>query len=93
MVGDGGDQDCDGIDGTDADGDGYAADWSGGEDCDDEDEATYPGAEEVPSDGIDQDCDGSDWVPYSAVSAGYHHNCALDPSGGIECWGYDAHGQ
>ncbi len=43
VVGDNVDQNCDGIDGTDADGDGYAADWSGGEDCDDEDEATYPG--------------------------------------------------
>ena len=37
MVGDDNDQNCDGVDGTDADGDGIAADWSGGEDCDDND--------------------------------------------------------
>ena len=24
------------------------------------------------------------------MSAGQYHNCALDSSGAIECWGYDA---
>ena len=57
VVGDGTDQNCDGMDGTDADGDGYAADWSGGDDCDDNDAAIYPGAAEL-CDGIDQACDG-----------------------------------
>lgn len=37
RVGDGVDQDCDGIDGTDSDGDGLASLASGGEDCDDAD--------------------------------------------------------
>ena len=37
LVGDGIDQNCDGVDGDDGDGDGYASEVSGGDDCDDED--------------------------------------------------------
>ncbi len=48
----------------DADGDGHfdleACDY--GDDCDDQDGAAYPGADEVPYDGIDQSCDGEDLV-------------------------------
>ncbi len=35
----------------------------GGGDCDDRDDARYPGAVDKPGDGIDQDCDGKDAVP------------------------------
>ena len=35
IVGDGIDQNCDGLDGTDVDGDGFASVASGGDDCDD----------------------------------------------------------
>ncbi len=57
VLGDGIDQNCDGMDGVDADGDGYAADFSFGDDCDDSDASIHPGATDV-CDGVDSDCDG-----------------------------------
>jgi hypothetical protein len=47
IYGDGIDQNCDGMDGTDYDGDGYISVDSGGDDCDDWDAYTYPGAAEL----------------------------------------------
>ncbi|MCB9744286.1 MAG: putative metal-binding motif-containing protein [Alphaproteobacteria bacterium] len=41
---------------VDEDGDGFGV----SEDCDDEDEAVHPDAEETPGDGVDSNCDGSD---------------------------------
>jgi putative metal-binding protein len=55
---DGVDQNCDGVDGVDADQDGFASLMSGGEDCDDAAPHSYPGADDPPGDGIDQNCDG-----------------------------------
>ena len=40
----------------DEDGDGYEASV----DCDDNDEAVHPDAEETPGDGVDSNCDGED---------------------------------
>jgi hypothetical protein len=57
---DGADQNCDGVDGVDADGDGFAAKATGGLDCDDADASTRPGAEDPAGDGRDSDCDGRD---------------------------------
>jgi len=37
LAPDGVDQNCDGVDGVDADGDGHASRWTGGDDCDDDD--------------------------------------------------------
>ena len=54
---DGIDQDCDGLDLTDADGDGYDADVVGGSDCDDENPSVNPGALDEEN-GFDDDCDG-----------------------------------
>ncbi len=56
VVGDGIDQDCDGVDLLDGDGDGFRY----YEDCDDSDPAINPGEPEIAYDGIDQDCDGAD---------------------------------
>ncbi|GDX81434.1 hypothetical protein LBMAG42_32450 [Deltaproteobacteria bacterium] len=60
VAGDGIDQNCDGVDGTDTDLDGVASTASGGDDCDDADADVMPGASDVDADGIDQDCDGND---------------------------------
>ncbi|MCB9758705.1 MAG: hypothetical protein H6739_02600 [Alphaproteobacteria bacterium] len=57
IVGDNIDQNCDAIDGTDADGDGIASMVSGGADCDDTDASVSPEAPEVPYNGVDDDCD------------------------------------
>ncbi len=43
--------------GIDADGDGHNSTDTGGDDCDDADPHTYPGAEEL-CDGVDNDCSG-----------------------------------
>lgn len=58
TYGDGADQNCDGTDGVDADGDGWASQASGGDDCDDSDHTVNPSVEEECGDGIDNDCSG-----------------------------------
>ena len=45
---------------SDEDGDGHDAIPAGGDDCDDSDPDTYPGAPEEWYDGIDEDCAGDD---------------------------------
>jgi hypothetical protein len=54
---DGVDQDCDGTDGVDSDGDGYASVATGGADCDDTKAARSPAGVEDACDGVDNDCD------------------------------------
>lgn len=67
VRGDGVDSDCDGVNGQDADADGFEDQAVGGDDCDDHDDAVHPGMAEgvdadgdgwVTGDGIDNDCDG-----------------------------------
>jgi len=57
MVGDGVDQSCDGIDGIDDDGDGFASEASGGDDCNDDEPSVNPNGFDW-DDGLDNDCDG-----------------------------------
>lgn len=60
LLPDGVDQNCDGVDGVDADQDGFASVATGGKDCDDLASAVFPGAPDPPQNGIDEDCDGLD---------------------------------
>lgn len=84
VVGDGIDQNCDGIDGVDFDQDGHATVPSGGDDCNDADPNVYAGAPDTAGDGKDQDCDGVDGV--DADEDGH----ASTASGGDDCDDADA---
>lgn len=77
--GDGIDQNCDGADGVDSDGDGYANFVSGGDDCDDTDNTVNPNGSDSYGDGVDQNCDGADGV--DSDNDGY----ASIASGGDDC--------
>lgn len=57
QVGDDIDENCDGHDGIDSDGDGFASISSGGDDCDDTNPQIYTEADEV-CDEIDNNCNG-----------------------------------
>ena len=48
-------------DGTDPDNDGYDAEGACTiEDCNDDDDTVFPGADEIAGDGVDSNCDGED---------------------------------
>jgi MYXO-CTERM domain-containing protein len=79
---DGIDQDCDGVDVTDVDGDGYAG--GDGPDCDDTTSTTHPGALDLAYDGIDSDCDGADDFDKDGDGA------RADDYGGADCNDNDA---
>ncbi|MBI2895536.1 MAG: PEGA domain-containing protein [Deltaproteobacteria bacterium] len=62
QLGDGIEQNCDGVGGVDGDLDGHASEATGGDDCDDSDDAAFPGAPDAAGDDVDRDCDGADGV-------------------------------
>jgi len=82
---DGIDQDCGGDDDFDQDADGFESDaWPDragavGEDCDDEEGTTYPGAVETWYDGVDADCDT--WSDFDQDRDGFDS----DDYGGEDC--------
>jgi hypothetical protein len=77
------DSNCDGADGVDADGDGFAANAEPGtpdRDCDDSNAAWHPGApDQVDADGADSNCDGTDGTD------GDGDGWASTASGGQDC--------
>ena len=79
-VGDEIDQNCDGTDGIDVDGDGYARPGATAEteDCDDTLDSVNPGATEEAGNGVDEDCDGLDYVDEDEDGDPDHLDC--DPS-------------
>jgi len=79
AVGDAVDNNCDGIDGIDADADGVASEDSGGDDCDDSDPNAFPGAGDSVGDDIDNNCDGIDGVDIDGDGV------ASAASGGDDC--------
>ena len=86
LFGNGLDENCDGVDGVDLDGDGYVADWTGGDDCNDGDPTVHPGAGEV-RDGLDDDCDG--WCDEGLIAAGdlIVSELLIDPSAVSDTYG------
>jgi formylglycine-generating enzyme required for sulfatase activity len=74
------DENCDGVDGVDADGDKVASAASGGKDCDDGNKAVYPCADELAGSSVDANCDGKLAVSCDDCSA-----CSQDSLVGGKC--------
>lgn len=90
------DQNCDGVDGVDLDGDGWANAF--GEDCNDVNADVHPGAEDEPYDGLDADCAGGeeddlDDDRHDAIQAGGDdcddQDAGVYPGAGETCDGVD----
>lgn len=82
QVGDGLDQNCDGLDGVDADGDGYASVASGGDDCDDGNPAAFPGAGDfVEGSCADIQMDASTETVDDEGDTGYYSSSIMDADG------------
>ena len=81
-VGDGIDQNCDGVDGVDFDGDGYASLASGGTDCDDTSEHSYPGAPDFVAGACsDPQATSDSEVVDEEGNTGYYSSAGMGPDG------------
>jgi len=69
----------------DADGDGALAEWCGGVDCDDQDAAYNPWADEY-CDSEDTDCDGESWDDESVDAPTWYHDGDEDGYGDPDDW-------
>ena len=69
AIGDGVDQNCDGVDPLDQDNDGFIAQETLGDDCNDGDAGIHPGAIDLIGDALNQDCSQIDdqLLPYAGV--------------------------
>ena len=74
LQGNAGDENCDGVDGTDADHDGFASTASGGTDCDDGNAQVYAGLPETACDGSDDNCNGGVDEACDADADGIYEN-------------------
>ena len=84
QVGDGIDQNCDGMDGVDADGDGYASVASGGDDCDDGNAAAFPGGVDfVEGSCANVQMDASTEVVDDEGDTGYYSTSTMDSDGNL----------
>jgi MYXO-CTERM domain-containing protein len=54
-------------------------------DCDDRDDATYPGADDEPADGFDQDCDGFDSCYADVDGDGYGNTDSIVADNDLDC--------
>jgi len=91
IVGDGVDQNCDGVDGTDGDGDGEPSEASGGGDCDDTDASAITAAGQSEACAVlsclsllqsgEADADGQYWINPSGA-ASFEVYCDMTTSGG-----------
>ncbi len=93
TVGDGVDNNCDGVDGFDGDGDGFASEESGGDDCDDANAEINPDGVDYGWNDVDEDCDGADRHDWQVLGAGYDVTCGQKSTGEFLCWGTDQHGE
>lgn len=94
------DQNCDGVDGTDADGDGVASLATGGTDCDDQDASTHPAVDyeaDVYQNGCDPDAEPPDDITIAeeicedgtvnGCDEGLDAALACAPNGDLQSWG------
>ena len=75
--------DCEASSIVDVDGDGYEAESSGGDDCDDNDPNINPGTVDIADNEIDEDCDGVDTVSTNNDADGDGYDA--ESAGGTDC--------